>query len=85
MCKHMVLEVELALVTGSYNKRLNQRKCYVPIVPAYETHSFNTWNAGFQYMERTVSVHGTQGFNTWNAKYHSLVMLQTIYLKSINR
>ena len=63
MCRHMVLEVELALVTGSYNKRLNRRKYYAPIVPAYETHSFNTWNA----------------------KYHSLVMLQTIYLKSINR
>lgn len=42
MCKHMVLEVELALVTGSYNKRLNRRKYYAPIVPAYETHSFNT-------------------------------------------
>ena len=52
MCKHMVLEVELALVTGSYNKRLNRRKYYIPIVPAYETHSFSTWNAGFQYMER---------------------------------
>ena len=28
-------------------------------VSAYETQRFNTWNAGFQYMERRVSVHGT--------------------------
>ena len=54
-------------------------------VSVHETQGFNTWNAPFQYMERRVSIHGTQGFNTWNAKYHSLVMLQTIYLKSINR
>ena len=69
MCKHMVLEVELALVTGSYNKRLNRRKCYAPIVSAHEAHSSNTWNAGFQYMKRRVSIHETQGFNTWNAPF----------------
>ncbi|WP_288953758.1 hypothetical protein, partial [uncultured Prevotella sp.] len=28
--------------------------CFIP-VSVYETHRFNTWNAGFQYMKRTVS------------------------------
>ena len=36
-------------------------------VSAPETHSFSTWNAQFQYMERTVPIHGTHSFNTWNA------------------
>lgn len=39
MCKHMVLEVELALVTGSYNNRLNRKKCYILIVSGFDTHS----------------------------------------------
>jgi len=37
-------------------------------VSSHETQGFNTWNAGFQYMERRISIYGTQGFNTWNAQ-----------------
>ena len=44
-------------------------------VSSLETQRFNTWNAGFQYMERRVSVYETQGFNTWNAQSQAMKTL----------
>ena len=44
-------------------------------VSGLDTQRFNTWNAGFQYMERRVSIHGTQGFNIWNAQSQAVKTL----------